>query len=127
MAQYSSCGSPNRHACTNSRAVGSDVFYVVHAKATYNKDQFPLYVYSRGGPQTAPAPRPSLIYCALPVSIREQLRENLQADSQLRGALAEAGDTAGTQRMGNVCRWKPLPRSTVKTTTENTSLCDSDL
>jgi hypothetical protein len=24
-----------------------------------------MYVYSRGGPQTAPAPRPSLIYCAL--------------------------------------------------------------
>jgi hypothetical protein len=23
-----------------------------------------MYVYSRGGPQTAPAPRPSLIYCA---------------------------------------------------------------
>jgi hypothetical protein len=23
-----------------------------------------VYVYSRGGPQTAPAPRPSLIYCA---------------------------------------------------------------
>jgi hypothetical protein len=25
-----------------------------------------MYVYSRGGPQTAPAPRPSLIYCAFP-------------------------------------------------------------
>jgi hypothetical protein len=25
-----------------------------------------LYVYSRGGPQTAPAPRPYLIYCAYP-------------------------------------------------------------
>jgi hypothetical protein len=24
-----------------------------------------VYVYGRGGPQTAPAPRPSLIYCAL--------------------------------------------------------------
>jgi hypothetical protein len=24
-----------------------------------------MYVYSRGGPPTAPAPRPSLIYCAL--------------------------------------------------------------
>jgi hypothetical protein len=24
-----------------------------------------MYVYSRGGPHTAPAPRPSLIYCAL--------------------------------------------------------------
>jgi hypothetical protein len=24
----------------------------------------PMYVYSRGGPPTAPAPRPSLIYCA---------------------------------------------------------------
>jgi hypothetical protein len=24
-----------------------------------------VYVYSRGGPQMAPAPRPSLIYCAL--------------------------------------------------------------
>jgi hypothetical protein len=23
-----------------------------------------MYVYSRGGPPTAPAPRPSLIYCA---------------------------------------------------------------
>jgi hypothetical protein len=26
-----------------------------------------MYVYSRGGPQTAPAPRPSLIYCASPI------------------------------------------------------------
>jgi hypothetical protein len=25
-----------------------------------------MYVYSRGGPQTAPAPRPFLIYCAFP-------------------------------------------------------------
>jgi hypothetical protein len=25
-----------------------------------------MYVYIRGGPQTAPAPRPSLIYCAFP-------------------------------------------------------------
>jgi hypothetical protein len=24
-----------------------------------------MYVYSRGGPQTAPAPRPSLIYCGV--------------------------------------------------------------
>jgi hypothetical protein len=28
-----------------------------------------MYVYSRGGPKTAPAPRPSLIYCALASSI----------------------------------------------------------
>jgi hypothetical protein len=26
-----------------------------------------MYVYSRGGPQTALAPRPSLIYCASPI------------------------------------------------------------
>jgi hypothetical protein len=25
-----------------------------------------MHVYSRGGPKTAPAPRPSLIYCAFP-------------------------------------------------------------
>jgi hypothetical protein len=28
-----------------------------------------MYVYSRGGPQTAPAPRPSLIYCALELKL----------------------------------------------------------
>jgi hypothetical protein len=26
-----------------------------------------MYIYSRGGPHTAPAPRPSLIYCASPL------------------------------------------------------------
>jgi hypothetical protein len=28
-----------------------------------------MYVYSRGGPQTALAPRPSLIYCAYVISL----------------------------------------------------------
>jgi hypothetical protein len=30
--------------------------------------QLHMYVYSRGGPQTAPAPRPSLIYCAFTIT-----------------------------------------------------------
>jgi hypothetical protein len=33
--------------------------------SAYNLDATFVYVYSRGGPHTALAPRPSLIYCAL--------------------------------------------------------------
>jgi hypothetical protein len=43
-------------------------------------------------------------------------RESLQADSRLGVAVvrseklvAEVGDSSGTQRKGNVLRWKPLP------------------
>jgi hypothetical protein len=32
--------------------------------------------------------------------------------------------SSGTQRKGNVHCWKPLLSSTVKTVTENTSLCE---
>jgi hypothetical protein len=61
---------------------------------------------------------------------RSELREGLQVHSQLRVAVvrseklvAEARDSSGTQRKGNVHRWKPLPSSAVKTVTENTILC----
>jgi hypothetical protein len=37
--------------------------------------------------------------------------------------VAEARDSSGTQRKGNVKRWKPLPSNAVKTVPENTSLC----
>jgi hypothetical protein len=48
-----------------------------------------------------------------------------QAGSQLRNGklVAEARDSSGTKRKGGVHCWKPLPSSTVKTATENTSLC----
>jgi hypothetical protein len=46
----------------------------------------------------------------------------VQADSQLRLAVAETGDSLGTQRKENVHCWKPLPSSAVKTVTENVSL-----
>jgi hypothetical protein len=42
-----------------------------HLNTVWKKIQYMsvcMYVYSRGGPQTAPAPRPFLIYCALHVS-----------------------------------------------------------
>jgi hypothetical protein len=54
---------------------------------------------------------------------RVQVKNSLQADSQLRVAVAEAGDSSETQRKGKVCCWKLLPSSAVKTMAENTSLC----
>jgi hypothetical protein len=36
--------------------------------------------------------------------------------------VAEAGDSSGTQRKGNVHRWKTLPSTAVATVTDNTSL-----
>jgi hypothetical protein len=36
--------------------------------------------------------------------------------------VAEAGDSSGNHKKGNVRRWKPLPSNAVKTVTENTSL-----
>jgi hypothetical protein len=54
---------------------------------------------------------------------REQSRESLQANSQLRVAVAEARGSSGNQRKRNVRLWKPLPSSAVKTVTDNTSLC----
>jgi hypothetical protein len=45
------------------------------------------------------------------------------AGSELRAAVAEVRDSSGTHRKGNVHCWKPLPSSSVKTVTENTSLC----
>jgi hypothetical protein len=50
-------------------------------------------------------------------------RERESAGIQLSVAVAEAGDSSGTQRKGNTRRWKPLPSRAVKTMTENTSLC----
>jgi hypothetical protein len=56
-------------------------------------------------------------------------RESLQTGSQLRVAVvrseklvAEARDSSGTQRKGNVRRWKPLPSIAVKTVAGNISL-----
>jgi hypothetical protein len=37
--------------------------------------------------------------------------------------VAKAGDISGTQRKGNVRRWKPLPSSSAKTMTEKAILC----
>jgi hypothetical protein len=50
------------------------------------------------------------------------LRETV-AGRQLRSEklVAEAGGSLGTQRKGNVCCWKLLPSSAVKTVTEDTS------
>jgi hypothetical protein len=41
----------------------------------------------------------------------------------LQKLVAEAGDSSGTQRKGSVRRLKPLSSSTIKSATENTSLC----
>jgi hypothetical protein len=41
-------------------------------------------------------------------NIIPKLRESLQAISQLRVAVAEAGDSLGTQTKGKVRLWKPL-------------------
>jgi hypothetical protein len=70
----------------------------------YNEDQLPLSVN-------------------LSREVGEESRGSLQADRQLRVAVAGAGDSSGTQRKGNVRRWKPLPSNAVKTVTEITSLC----
>jgi hypothetical protein len=37
--------------------------------------------------------------------------------------VAEAGDRLGTQRKGNVRRWKPLPSNGSEDVTVDTSLC----
>jgi hypothetical protein len=42
-------------------------------------------------------------------------------------AVAEARHGLGTQRMGNVCHWKSLQSNRVKTHTENTSLCVTEI
>jgi hypothetical protein len=54
----------------------------------------------------------------------------LQSVSKLRVTVVrgeklvtEIGNSSGTQRKGNVCRWKPLPSRAVRNVTENTSLC----
>jgi hypothetical protein len=39
--------------------------------------------------------------------------ERESAGSQLRAAVAEAGDSSGTQRKRNVCRWNLLPSNTL--------------
>jgi hypothetical protein len=45
------------------------------------------------------------------------------ACSQLSITVAEAEDSSGTQRKGNICQWKMLPSRAVKIVTENTTLC----
>jgi hypothetical protein len=50
-------------------------------------------------------------------------RESLQAGRHLSVAVAEAGDSPGTQRNEIVRRRKLLPSSVVKTVTEDTSVC----
>jgi hypothetical protein len=57
------------------------------------------------------------------VSQSWESREGLQAVSQLRVAVAEAGNRLGTLREQHIHCWKPLPSSTVKTMTENTGQC----
>jgi hypothetical protein len=37
--------------------------------------------------------------------------------------VAEAGDSSGTQRKGNVRRWKPLPSNGSEDVTVDTSVC----
>jgi hypothetical protein len=64
---------------------------------------------------------PEAIYITMVGRIGSEER-SLQVDSQLRVVVPEAGDSSGTQKKGNVRRWKPLPSSTVKAVTENTSL-----
>jgi uncharacterized protein (DUF3084 family) len=59
---------------------------------------------------------------------REARSEKREARSEKREArseklIAKGGDSSGTQRKGNIRRWKPLPSSAVKTIIENTSLC----
>jgi hypothetical protein len=53
-------------------------------------------------------------------SVGRQLRVVVVRSEKM---VAEAGDISGTQRKGDIHRWKPLPSSAVKTVTENTSLC----
>lgn len=41
----------------------------------------------------------------------------------LQVLLADAGNSSGIQRKGNVRHWKPLSGNAMKTVTKNTSLC----
>jgi hypothetical protein len=41
--------------------------------------------------------------------------------------VAETGDSSGTQRKGNVCRWKPLPSNGSEDVTVDTSVGNSVL
>jgi hypothetical protein len=43
----------------------------------------------------------------------EELLEAVYSVSQLRVAVAEVGDSSGTQKKGKVRRWKPLLSSAV--------------
>jgi hypothetical protein len=40
---------------------------------------------------------------------------------------SEAVDSSGTQRKGNVRRWKPLPSNGIEGMSVDTSVCDSEL
>jgi hypothetical protein len=43
-----------------------------------------MYVYSRGGPQTVPAPRPSLIYCASDYDLSNEILTERKANGEFR-------------------------------------------
>jgi hypothetical protein len=58
-----------------------------------------------------------------PSRVRDESQSRESAGSQLSVAEPKAAGSSGTQRKGNVCRWKPLPNSVVKTVIENTSMC----
>jgi hypothetical protein len=51
------------------------------------------------------------------------VKKRLQADSQLRVSVAEAGGSSGTQRKENVHPWKTLPSRALQTMTKNINLC----
>jgi hypothetical protein len=81
---------------------------VVCAVAMYTKDQLPSVSPSRAQVN------------------RESAGSHLEDASERSQKLAaEAGDSWGTKRKGNIHHWEPLPRSAVKTVTENTSLCET--
>jgi hypothetical protein len=90
----------------------------------YKEDQLPLLespetAVRRSGGWCEVAARLGDSKSRVQVESQSVEREGLQADSQLRVAEAEAGDSSGTQRKGNVHHWKLLPSSAVKTMTEN--------
>jgi hypothetical protein len=88
------------------------VFSVQSMSRLHNKDQLPLPV----SPSTVRVQSPEK-------SLETVCRQTVSWE--LQKLVADRGDSLGTQRMGNVRRWKPLPSSIVKTVTENTSLFET--
>jgi hypothetical protein len=99
--------STNTH--TRTEELWEAVFSLRSVPELYNNDQLSV--------------SPSRVRVKSLEESRQKERESLQAESQFRVAETEGGDSSGTQRKGNVHRWKPLPSSAVKTVTDNTSLC----